>query len=401
MFPSFGNAIQNVQTMPANICNATLNVFTMPANIYNAIQNVFTMPANIYHAIQNVFTIISISAYQQISISANQHICNHFHILHHLKKTNMKKLYILSALLFVAVTSHAQVFWTEDFNNGCTANCAGVGYTGLNGAWTQTITGAEEADPNIWYVSCAENGHTPGICGTGCASASATATLATLHVGASQVLIGDMGASYDAGGFCPSLTCPETDRRIESPTINCTGQSSITLGFNYITAGSPPNDQCTLWYFDGTTWNLLPTLTATPTGCSGGQGQWTAFSTTLPASANNNANVKIGFRWVNNDDGVGTDPSFAVDNITLASNPTGIASYSTSNVSVLSKGNGMIQVNANGIDYKVLGVYNMLGQESKFTQADNQLQLGEETSGIYIVALEINGVRVVRKVMVN
>jgi PKD repeat protein len=38
-------------------------------------------------------------------------------------------------------------------------------------------------------------------------------------------------------------------------------------------------------------------------------------------SADNNPNVKIGFNWTNNDDGIGTDPSFAVDNITL----TGIA----------------------------------------------------------------------------
>lgn len=28
--------------------------------------------------------------------------------------------------------------------------------------------------------------------------------------------------------------------------------------------------------------------------------------------------MKIGFRWVNNDDGVGTDPSIAIDNVTLS-----------------------------------------------------------------------------------
>ncbi|MEO8762341.1 MAG: PKD domain-containing protein, partial [Bacteroidia bacterium] len=60
--------------------------------------------------------------------------------------------------------------------------------------------------------------------------------------------------------------------------------------------------------------------------CGSGQGKWTAFSMVLPASANNNANVKIGFLWVNDDDGAGTDPSFAVDDVTLtdaatASNP--------------------------------------------------------------------------------
>jgi len=43
----------------------------------------------------------------------------------------------------------------------------------------------------------------------------------------------------------------------------------------------------------------------------------------LPASANNNPNVKIGFRWINNDDGDATDPSFAVDDIVLSHADTG------------------------------------------------------------------------------
>ncbi|MFT5184013.1 MAG: hypothetical protein ACI84C_001141 [Flavobacteriales bacterium] len=48
---------------------------------------------------------------------------------------------------------------------------------------------------------------------------------------------------------------------------------------------------------------------------------WTEYSIALPASANENANIKLGFRWVNNDDGVGTDPSFAVDDITVVGGP--------------------------------------------------------------------------------
>ncbi|PCH92367.1 MAG: hypothetical protein COB85_08235, partial [Bacteroidetes bacterium] len=51
------------------------------------------------------------------------------------------------------------------------------------------------------------------------------------------------------------------------------------------------------------------------------QGTWTAFSILLPASANNNDSVKIGFNWTNNDDGVGTDPSVAIDDITLSTIP--------------------------------------------------------------------------------
>jgi hypothetical protein len=61
--------------------------------------------------------------------------------------------------------------------------------------------------------------------------------------------------------------------------------------------------------------------------CGGGQGLWTAFSMTLPASADNNPNVRIGFRWVNNADGTGTDPSFAVDDIALAEIASFTAEY--------------------------------------------------------------------------
>lgn len=231
----------------------------------------------------------------------------------------------------------AQVFWTEDFNNGCTANCDATAYTGPNGAWTQTVTGPEGADPNQWYVSCAENGHTPTICGSGCVAASATATLATLHVGSSPNSMGDVGAAYDAGGLCGIWTCPQTNRRIESPVINCTGKTNITLAFNYIELGDPPNDDASVWYFDGATWALLSNTAQTQVNCPSSQGRWTAFSMALPASANNNPNVKIGFLWVNNDDGVGTDPSFAVDDITL-STPTAslppVAAFTASATSV-------------------------------------------------------------------
>lgn len=232
----------------------------------------------------------------------------------------MQKLLLGAVLLLLpVVTLRAQtVFWTENFNNGCSANCTAVGYNGGNGAWTQTVTGVEGADPNMWYVSCAENGHTNNVCGSGCVAASATATLASLHVGSNPSSLGDVGAAYDAGGLCGFWTCPQTDRRIESPTINCTGQSTISLNFDYIEMGSAPNDDCSVWYFDGATWSLLMNTPATLVNCPGGQGRWTALTVALPASADNNANVKIGFRWVNNDDGVGTDPSFAVDNMTLS-----------------------------------------------------------------------------------
>jgi gliding motility-associated-like protein len=249
----------------------------------------------------------------------------------------MRKILLSAGLILsCTVATHAQVFWTEDFNNGCTSGCDASIYVSPNGSWSQTLTGLEGTDPNLWYISCAENGHTNTICGSGCAPASPTATLASLHVGSNPNSMGDVGAAYDAGGLCGILTCPQTNRRIETPVINCTGQNTITLSFNYIETGAPPNDDASVWYFDGTTWALLINTPQTVI-CGSGQGQWTAFSVPLPASANNNPNVRIGFLWVNNDDGNGADPSFAVDDMTL-SVPSGpiapVAAFTASATSV-------------------------------------------------------------------
>jgi hypothetical protein len=226
--------------------------------------------------------------------------------------------------LGISATTGGGTFWTEAFSNGCTAGCAATAYAGPNGSWTQTNSSTGSA-PNNWFISCAENGNAAGVCGAGCGSDP------SLHIGANpnsecvclycSQAQGDCGASYDACGpgdgfgFCAGGGV-STDKRIESPTINCTGKSSITLGFNYIENGQGTSDDATVWYYDGTSWAVLSNP-AKVVIC-GGQGTWTAYSIALPASADNNPNVKIGFRWVNNNDGAGTDPSFAVDDITLS-----------------------------------------------------------------------------------
>lgn len=187
-------------------------------------------------------------------------------------------------------------------------------FVGTNGAWTTTNTGTNGIDPNVWYVSCAENGNVPPACGAGCGSD------ASLHIGSNQTVVGDAGAAYLAGGL--GFWFPETNVRAESPTINCTGQTTITLSFGYIEFGQGAIDDGSVWYYDGSTWALLSN--SAKTVCCGGpcngslQGRWTTFTMVLPVSANNNPNVKIGFNWTNNDDNVGTDPSFAIDDITLS-----------------------------------------------------------------------------------
>ncbi|MBI2967506.1 MAG: T9SS type A sorting domain-containing protein [Bacteroidetes bacterium] len=219
------------------------------------------------------------------------------------------------------------VFWTEAFENGCANGCSANGVNTGNGAWAVTNTGANGPVPNLWFVSCAEDGCSAGGCGVGCGGgANCPANDESLHVGADGssdcgCLVcptNDCGAVYDACSGC-TWCCsgsPATDKRAESPTINCTGRSGITLNFNYIENGQGSTDNATVWYYNGSTWAQIddpPKVVL-----CGGQGTWTARSIALPASANNNPSVKIGFRWVNNADGIGSDPSFAVDDVTLS-----------------------------------------------------------------------------------
>ncbi len=222
----------------------------------------------------------------------------------------MKLLVFIFAFAILPRISQSQIVYFEDFGSGCT-----TGTLATSIGWTVTNTGANEANANIWYVSANEQGVGPGNCGAGCGGTQNR----TLHLGAEASMGGDLGAAYfeSSALFCAFLgLCSITDRRVESPTINCTGISSIPLSFNYIENGEGTNDDCTVWYSanNGSTWALLdnPPKTAL---CVGGQGMWTTRNLVLPASANNNPTVKIGFRWVNNGNGVGTDPSFAVDNI--------------------------------------------------------------------------------------
>jgi hypothetical protein len=226
----------------------------------------------------------------------------------------VKSLLLLATVFFTKSQAQAQVFWSEDFTTN---------------TWNLNVpTGPEGPDANFFIVADFEGGGITPNLGAPASCGVAMNSNNTLHL--TSILNPTGGAMYDAGGLCPLLSCPQTDKRAESPTINCTGMSNITLSFNYIENGDGTNDDATLWYFDGSTWAMISNMPKTLTGCTG-QGLWTSHSVNLPASADNNPNVKIAFGWINNDDGVGTDPSFAVDDITL-SVPPAATSITTSNL---------------------------------------------------------------------
>lgn len=319
----------------------------------------------------------------------------------------MKKLYSIFSLLTIAAASHAQTFWTEDFGTGCNRGQAATAYTSTNGPWTMATTGTNGNVANTWFVSATSAGTGTGNCSSNCITSSTTN--ASLHVSNTSIIIpsfltvnADTGASYFSGGLSGFGYVASTNARAESPIINCSGKTNISASFTYIENGDGANDDASFCYSadGGTTWSTIDPLVKT-TACSGG-GIWTTVSISLPASANNNSFVKIGFTWTNNDDGVGTDPSFAVDDITISQTPTtGITSYSNSALSIFSKGNGTFQINANGQTYKILGIYNMLGQQSKYTQTGNTIQLDQQMTGVYFISLDVNGTRLIKKVAVN
>ncbi len=234
-------------------------------------------------------------------------------------------VYIFS-FIFLSLHSKSQtVFWTETFNNGCAANCATFAGTAGNGAWTFAANGANGAAPNKWFVSCAENGMPVGACGAPCGAN------ATLHIGSDPnsdcgCLIcptGDCGAAYDAcngATFCG--LSPLSNQRASSPLISTVGKTGISVSFDYIENGQGAADDGIAYYSinGGAAWVILVNNAKTATGC-GGQGIWANYtSAALPATCDNNANFRLSFTWVNNIDGAGTDPSYAINDLKVRYN---------------------------------------------------------------------------------
>jgi gliding motility-associated-like protein len=198
--------------------------------------------------------------------------------------------------------------------------------------WTLNVpTGTNGADNNFWTVSDAEAGVLPNGCGT---SGNGDRTL---HI--TSVFNPTGGAAYDAGGLCGLLFCPQTNMRAESPSFSTIGFTNLSLSFDFISQGDGLIDNASVLYNDGSGWNVL--ANSIKSGCCGGpcsgfnQGQWTAFNVALPASCNNNPNVRVAVNWTNNDDGVGTDPSVAINNVLVyRTNSGGTACSGTDTITI-------------------------------------------------------------------
>jgi Zn-dependent metalloprotease len=104
--------------------------------------------------------------------------------------------------------------------------------------------------------------------------------------------------------------------RLQSPTINTINTSNLQLTFDYVCNGEKNGatfyDYGTLWYSadGGTNWAQINTASYQAVTTK------TTVTVALPVGANNVTNLKLGFRW-DNDNSVQNQPPFGIDNIVL------------------------------------------------------------------------------------
>jgi hypothetical protein len=323
----------------------------------------------------------------------------------------MKKLYSFLGLSLISLSAFSQTtFWTEDFGTGCNRAQVASMYTGSNGQWQTTgglIAGGNDQYANQFFISATVGGNGVGNCADNCITAS-TATSRSLHISNPTFttpfggVMADTGCTYLTGAFSIIGINSTTNTLATSPTINCTGRSTIGVRFEYIEGGDNTLDNASFAYSadGGVTWTIIDDMPKTGIGtCPGLSGPWTTYQVNLPASANNNANVKIGFNWTNNNDGNGADPSFAVDNIAITEGVLGTNSSISIEPLIFNTGK-TVTVQTNGATVNLLSVTDMTGRLINAQLVNGTMEL-PETSGIYFVTFEINGVRTVRKFMVN
>ena len=223
----------------------------------------------------------------------------------------MKTLFISVLILstFSFCSAQPTIFWSENFNQ--TASTCNPDDAPFN--WHVTEIGLQGSNANYWYIDTTVDCHSADICFIRDTSQINRALYISYGDTCDSALYGPV---YKKG--CDNTT----DKRVESPTIDCSGKSNILLEFDYMARKMQEFDFGKLWYSEngGSTWDSLSLALYSgycpilgPLG-----GFWKHYSVNLPTSANNNPDVKIGFRWKNNDDCLGTFVSIAVDNITLS-----------------------------------------------------------------------------------
>lgn len=233
-------------------------------------------------------------------------------------------LYYQSRLLgicFVVIFSYNSlksqtVIYTQPFSGTLAAS----GWTSSN-LTTPWGNGSFLGISNIWQVSDSESGMSANTCGTSGAGDR------SLYMGASALA---SGAAY--------LSDVNTNRRISSANISTVGYTTVIVDFDFIGNGEGTTDKAYFIYSinGGTSWVVpagAPTSVNPAFGTGGdlnnlksqlcgAQGLWTHVSWSMPVSCEGITNLKVGFIWQSNNNSLGSDPSFAVDDVSITATLT-------------------------------------------------------------------------------
>ena len=199
-------------------------------------------------------------------------------------------IFVLCSLLALRCVEAQTIFYSEDFNSG-------------GGTWTLNTNGpgSNDLNANVWKIN------TDGTCGC------QTGGNNKLHVGCDPAdiwcgLLYGPGCFYNAGG----ITAISTDKFAQSGDISTIGRTNITLSFYYQSVGEVGADYGLVRLSDdgGSTWTDLGTQYSGTSAC-------TQETITIPAAYEGISNFRIAFRWINNDNSMGADPPFSIDDIEL------------------------------------------------------------------------------------
>jgi gliding motility-associated-like protein len=223
--------------------------------------------------------------------------------------------------LGVSTSGNSQIydeFFGFEFDCSSQGNPAD-GFNPGNGPWSVAPTGFNGPLANRWYISnSVVGGGFVGDCINNCAGGGG---VVTLHIG-NATGIPDQGSVYDETGSGIPF---QTNSRVQSPVIDCTGSFNNTLTVRFAHNSPNPNDIASIVYTaDGITWANLQDLTNSGLCPPFGPNMvWNELTIPLPASANNNPNVQIGFNWRNDDteSGVGLRQSVAIDFVSVDAGP--------------------------------------------------------------------------------
>ncbi len=318
--------------------------------------------------------------------------------------------YIFIALisLITSMKSYAQIpVFFDDFGT-TTGICdsfnlaAGFNSPVSAGIWNVNPIGGQGPNANEWFISSTEPGKQAGLCSEKGCKTDPSETKRTLHIAnvpgsenASGAAVncpaGDCGAVYDPGGF---LQTTPTEKRVESPVINCLGVSDLKLGFNYILGELDGeltnNDNCFVEYFNGSTWTTLAELPKTVKCLADTNfATWTNYTISLPASADNNPLVQIGFRWKNQGLGVGVSgPSVAIDSIIVISLDVPIADFTASDT-VICAGD-TVNFYADTTTFATSYNWTFIGGTPGASSAQNPTNIVFQNPGTYSVMLVVS-----------